>query len=228
MVVTLVVTGAYASDNPFDLKENFSKLDNDEAIMLQSLKKVTYHNAFNKKTTNHAKNSEKSKTKMSPKNVVEKSLPPKVKVINKPITESRLDAIREKAMAEARQEAAKKEKLKQEKLTHADKVHEVSVHVNRASDKLDKEAKIKEALEREAALQKKAHEEMLAKKNKKRSVNKTKQIEIVKKSAVKHIEVKKVITSIEDINITLEKNKAKIAADKAYAEAVKEMEEGDE
>ena len=285
--VALLVVGAHASDNPFELKENFSKLDQDQSVLLDELKKL----AELKELAEEAALDEEPIDKIV-QSIQEEAVAPLEKenenkviesldeVIEEPDTsaEHRLNAMREKALAASKKafeakvsnmevpkpEVEDGENGAEEKQILLDVVKEKEVELQKAkpeesqalnakeeaekreveayekqrAEKLAQAKSEAEALEAEALAQKEARAKRLAKKEtQKKQAEADAAAEKIAKEKAKtekeHLQVTKTykedakaINSV-DINVTREKEEAKISADKAYEDAVKEMSQED-
>lgn len=264
--VAVLLVSAHASDNPFDLKENFGKLDQDQAMLLGDLKKIA-----------EAQELAKEQALEDDVEVVEKKvevIPIVENNVNKEttiISDARLDAMRQKALEASKQEALKKgvkEELpkevvegkearekaalivaakqkevelkkakenQQEARKEAER-REVEAYEKQRAEKLAKEKAAAQAaaLEREALAQQeaKAKQKAAATAKVQKQANPPKLAK--EKAPAKKVEVVQVSkventtkTIVNDINVTREKLEAKMTADKAYEEAVKEMSQED-
>ena len=286
--VAVLLVSAHASDNPFELKENFGRLDQDQALLLGDLKKIAdAQELAEEQALDEGVEEEVVAVEPTVENAVVESLAPvateapkaenKVKEELAPSSVERLNAMRQKALeaskkdfttdvsteaipkkeaADAKKEAAEKEasekvallkavkqkeaelkKAKEEELKQlsakkeAEK-REVEAYEKQRAEKLakQKEVDVAAALEKEAVAQKEAKarkktQEVAKKKQRQDDAMATK---LAKEKVVKVSKVDTdTKTSVNDINVTREKIEATIAADKAYAEAVKEMSQED-
>ena len=172
ITTALFFVGAHASDNPFDLKENFGKLDKDQSSLLQELQKVD---------------------KQIVKTVVKKKIIQPKEAVKVAVVKSTIE-----------KEAEKREVVAYEK---------------QRAMKLQKEAEEALILEKiEVAKKELAQIEL----------EKTK---VLKKVSIAKVKKVAVIQTIEKNELAIdrerEKAEAKEAADKAYAEAVREMSQED-
>ncbi len=202
--VTVVCMGAYASDNPFDLGTNLKKIDQEESALLSKLKQMSQKQ---KEEATAAKQHPETKevTTATTAKVPEKNTPPQIseeESIQKIKDEqAEIDAAREK-QAKAEQERLKKaeeERLLEEK-------REVAAYEARRAAKKKQEA--------EARL--KAEKADMKKQNTKPA-----------KEAVSGTQAKKEEIVYPDINISREEIEAVKAADRAYLEAIKEVDRGE-
>jgi len=282
--IALLVVSAHASDNPFELKENFGKLDNDQAGMLDDLKKlgelkelaeaaaldepIIKESVQNEvlsveKKVNESQVSEtldakieedsnpsedtlnvmraqaleKSKKEFLAKATVIEDQKKEIPKLNKEV-EDNVESVKKKEAIQREVQAYERERLK--KLSEKNEEAESA-----ALEKLalaQKEARAKRLAKR--AAQKKLEEsdakaenlvqELLKEDKKKIKKPKTKKPTIEKmktdKTNIKRVGASKkedMKTKFDDINVTREKLEAKLAADKAYEEAVKEMSQED-
>jgi len=246
--VAVLFVATHASDNPFDLKENFGKLDKEQEVLLSELKRLAEEKeAIQTKEVVNSKPLEKNNTKIMDKTIEDIGN----KVQDKKIL---LDTVSQKEIA-LQQERA--EKLRQIESQKEAERREVEAYEKQRVENLAKQAEI-EALKKESMLQKeqkiqlkqstdinvarekkaadKAYEEAIKKMNEddesytKKEIQKQTIKENVskKREAVLSVRPRKSASSnVVDINITQEKEEARILADQAYEEAVKEMSEED-
>ena len=172
ITTALFFVGAHASDNPFDLKENFGKLDKDQSSLLQELQKVD---------------------KQIVKTVVKKKIIQPKEAVKVAVVKSTIEKEAEK--------------------------REVAAYEKQRAMKLQKEAEEALILEKiEVAKKELAQIEL----------EKTK---VLKKVSIAKVKKVAVIQTIEKNELAIdrerEKAEAKEAADKAYAEAVREMSQED-
>jgi colicin import membrane protein len=286
--VALLVVGAHASDNPFELKENFGKLDQDQAVLLDDLKRL----AELKELAEEAALDEDPIAEIE-QDVQEEAVVPLEKenenlviqsldeVVDAPdaSSEDRLNTMRENALnaskkafeskdssieeptkelqdtqkeaeekqilldaVQQKEEELKKAKAEEAQASNAKEEaerREVAAYEKQRAEKLAKEKAEAEALEKEALAQKEARAKRLAKKEAQKNQAKA-DAAAEQKAKVKvekeQIRVAKVTktdkedtqtTNRVDINVTREKIEAKISADKAYEDAVREMSQED-
>ena len=249
-VGVLLCVSAYASNNPFELQENFGQLEHEQEGLFTDLKKISdTGDSLNEETT----------TK-------EKEVPSLDKVsVEKNVADERLNEMRQKALEASKKEAEKKQQVvvpevvkKEETAGGVSKdlvAQEVATYEKKREIKLDEAA----ALEKLAKEQKEAKEKKLAEEKQKEEAQKlmkeqkeakarrlaaeqkVKQETMAKEAAKKKVQKVKMTNSlpkatktkasqgvkISDIDIEKEKREAKEAADRAYEEAVKEMSEED-
>ena len=273
--VAVLFVSAHASDNPFELKENFGRLDQDQKMLLGDLKKIAEAQELAEEQALDEGVEEEDKEivpeAIVPEVVVESAAEEKVVEIPKVeqkvnkvteiTTETKLDTMRQKALELSKQDFTTKQEVSSAKKIAAEKEarekialleavkqkeaelkqltakkeaekREVEAYEKQRAEKLSqqKEAQVAAALEKEAVAQKEAKATKKA-----QEVAKKKQIQqeaIVTKSVKeKVVEVPKVETaskaSVNDNNVTRERIEAKITADKAYEDAVKEMSQED-
>jgi len=273
--IMVLLMSANASENPFELKENFGKLDNDEASILGQLKKVAERQELAEDATLDDALEDEEEV-ISPSKEVDKVSTDVNEKKTETVENTSVDSIRQKAMEAAKKEHLEKEillkkveekeaelksaKAEEAKLAQAQEEaekREVEAYEKKRVAKLAEEAKISAALEKVALAQK--EEKLKAKKLKKEkallvqkekekekeataNLAKKKLLEVSKteeKAKQEKVKIEKVakkeekikvknivphpITSVDDINVTREANEAKLAADKLYEEAVKEM-----
>ncbi|RRS32167.1 MAG: hypothetical protein P794_01965 [Epsilonproteobacteria bacterium (ex Lamellibrachia satsuma)] len=207
--IVLVFVGANASDNPFDLNKNLKKIDKDQNILLSELKAIAV--AKEKREEAEAEEEDELTEVNSSTNVSEK----KETVVPKITEEERLQKIKEE-QAQIEAQRAQKEKEEQEKVKKAEAQ-------KAQAEKARLEAEKREVAKYEAQrAEKKKHEaEDLAQAEEEKA-----KLE-VEKEEVKHqnISEKKETaqSTITDINIAQEETEAAKEADKAYKEAVSEV-----
>ena len=117
--IAVLLVSAYASDNPFDLKENFGKLDKEQEVLLSELKRLAElkelaeEEAAAQESTVDEADEKKEATTPTPvieesENKIAESLDA---VIEEPVTsDNRLNTIRQNAL-----DASKTEKEEQER-----------------------------------------------------------------------------------------------------------------
>jgi len=225
--VALLFIGAYASDNPFALEENFGKLEKEQEVLLDKLRKIAEAKelAEEQEIEDDPIIEETPIVEETPK-VVDVSTVEVKEALPKIDAEEKLEVMRQNAL-----EASKKEAEERELLLAAAKAKEVEILKIKEEDQKRIEIAKKEAEAREVEAYEKARADRLAKEEaEKESVKK----EAMKKEAAekKIIENKEIAivenkedesTSIDDINITKERLEEKLKADEEFAEAVQEM-----
>ena len=268
--MALLVVSATSSENPFDLKENFGQLEQDQELLLVELKKI----ADLKELAEEKKLAEEEAREVV-NSVVETELPredlptseieniitsPDAKVDNlskqaegeskqavmpKEVvvpSEENLNTMRQKALDANRTEAIKKETLDKEALEkealeqaiksreselkkakeEAEK-REVEAYEKKRAERLARKAAEAAALEKEVLVQKEAKEIASSKVSTAPTVKKQTAV-AVKKAKIDMEQSTDEEKSIDNnIDVAREKEDAKIAADKAYEEAVKGM-----
>lgn len=251
-MVLLLVNGQ-ASDNPFDLKENFGKLERDQERLLSGLKEIGARQELAQTLELNAKASKEVEAKEEIIELPRQELP--VIEIGNIVTSSEEESQKEEARKtlEAKKEAEKREveayeKKRAKRLAKKEaeaKILEEEALVEKKA-LAEKEALAekkalagKEALDKKEALAKKEAEEKVLASQKAEALKKQKlekeaeiQEEKIKKIKTRQASQDKVIAdtntvSPRDVNVTRDKEEAKIVADKAYEEAVREMSQED-
>ena len=258
--IAVLLVSAHASDNPFDLKENFGKLDKEQEVLLSELKRLA---ELKELAEEEAVAQEPAVDKANENKKVIVPIPVLEESENK-IAES-LDTVIEKPVASGDAQVAEVEKEAQEKQAllaavkqkeaelqqiRAEELRkieakkdaerrEVEAYEKQRAEKLArKEAEEKEALEKEALAQnvEKAKQSVQEEVKKKQEIEKVTIEKSQKQEAQKQMPKKEEVTkakqseedkktSIVDINVTREKQEAKVVADQAYEDAIKEMSE---
>jgi len=262
--MALLVVSATASENPFDLKENFGQLEQDQELLLVELKKI----ADLKELAEEKKLAEEEAREVV-NSVVETELPredlptseieniitsPDAKVDNlskqaegeskqavmpKEVvvpSEENLNTMRQKALDASRTEAIKKETLdkealEKEALEQAIKSRESELKkAKEEAEKREVEAYEKKRAERlarkaaeAAALEKEAKEIASSKVSTAPTVKKQTAVAVKKAKIDMEQSTDEEKSTVNDVDVAREKEDAKIAADKAYEEAVKGM-----
>jgi len=226
ITTALFFVAAHASDNPFDIKENFGKLDKDQTNLLQELQKVD---------------------KKIVKTVVKKKIIQPKKAVKVPVvtTSIRGEAEKREVAAYEKQRTMKLQKEAEEALALEKKqlaeieLEKTKVHKKVSVVKVEKAVALQTIEKNELALNRE-HEKAEAKKAADKAyqdaVNEMRQDKRIKEKTVQKVFIPKaeeieVIQTIEknELAIDREREKAaeKEAADKAYAEAVREMSQED-
>ena len=216
IAVIFLFTGAQASENPFDLGENLKKIDQDQDILLLELKKMSQKkeeqeekvmNAQEGLEENHSGNN----TAINVENVSSNNEVVQKNEMNLTVEEERLKKVKEEQekieQARAEHEALKKAEVQVEQERLAEEKQEVEKY---EAQRLEK----KKAEEKAAALlAKQEKEEKLVAKPMQEKVT---------------AEVKEdVLPATRDINLTREEIDAVKEAEKAYLEAIKEVNQED-
>jgi hypothetical protein len=203
--IALFFMYAQASDNPFDLQENFGKLDKEEEVLLSKLRKLSEEKEL------------KSETIEDDIITTPEERMPEVKKMS---SEQRLENMRQNALEDSKREAeersvlleaAKMKELEIQKIK--DEQKRIEVAKNEAKEKAIKAAKIEEAHAVEAYEKERAKRAISEKKS---ALTKEKKIKIVTNEEDQS-------TSVDDINRTKEKLEEQLKADREYKKAVAEM-----
>jgi len=249
--VAVLLVSVHASDNPFDLKENFGKLDQDQEMLLGDFKKIAEEEFVTEQVLK-----DRGTEKVAAKKVEAVSeVISKASEEDSSISVARLDMMRQKALEASKQQAIgkalkeeapkqKEDQLKQLEAKKEAERREVEAYEKQRAEKFAKQKATEQAaaLEREALAQKEAKEkaQAAAKTAQEANAAKVAQEKVAQKEAeskkasakqvavaqtTNEVKAKEVVTN--DINVTREKIEAKLAADKAYEEAVKEMSQED-
>jgi hypothetical protein len=286
--IAVLLVSAHASDNPFDLKENFGKLDKEQKVLLSELKRLAELKELAEEEAAQEPTVDETNEKKEvviPTPILEESENKIVKSLDavieeEPVTsENRLNAMRQNALDTSKKSLetqvvtsdktkvseAEKEAQEKQALLAAVKQKEAELQQIRAEELRKVEAK-KDAERREVEAYEKQRAEKLARKKAEEAAalekealaqNAAKSKQVVQEEVKKKQELEKVAivksqkheaqketlkkeefteakqrkedkkTSIVDINVTREKQEAKVSADQAYEDAVKEMSEED-
>lgn len=275
--MALLVVSTTASENPFDLKENFEQLEQDQEVLLSELKKI----AELKELAEEQELAEEEARELA-SGVAETELPREdlptveiddivtssdtqsidipnqveeenIQVISPQDTvvpsEEKLNVMRQKSLEASRTEALQKavqskeaelKKAKQEASQVAEakkeaEMREVEAYEKKRAERLARKVAEAAALEKEALVQKeaKALAAETAKQAAKVKETAFKQVSKAPTAKKQTVAVKNKIdmgksedqtkSTVKVIDVKREKEDAKIAADKAYEEAVKEM-----
>jgi len=275
--MALLVVSTTASENPFDLKENFEQLEQDQEVLLSELKKI----AELKELAEEQELAEEEARELA-SGVAETELPREdlptveiddivtssdtqsidipnqveeenIQVISPQDTvvpsEEKLNVMRQKSLEASRTEALQKavqskeaelKKAKQEALQVAEakkeaEMREVEAYEKKRAERLARKAAEAAAPEKEALVQKEAKDLAAETAKQAAKVKETafKQVSKVPTAKKQTVAVKNKIdmgksedqtkSTVKVIDVKREKEDAKIAADKAYEEAVKEM-----
>lgn len=275
--MALLVVSTTASENPFDLKENFGQLEQDQEVLLSELKKI----AELKELAEEQELAEEEARELA-SGVIETELPREdlptveiddivtssdtqsidipnqveeenIQVISPQDTvvpsEEKLNVMRQKSLEASRTEALQKavqskeaelKKAKQEALQVAEakkeaEMREVEAYEKKRAERLARKVAEAAAPEKEALVQKEAKDLAAETAKQAAKVKETafKQVSKVPTAKKQTVAVKNKIdmgksedqtkSTVKVIDVKREKEDAKIAADKAYEEAVKEM-----
>ncbi|SFV63689.1 TolA protein [hydrothermal vent metagenome] len=226
--IVMALVSAHASDNPFDLKENFGKLDKEETSVIAQLKRARHKKVVPvvQKTVIPAKTEEVKKEVVQ---TVEKTQP------QNPETSREEEAAKVAAYEKQRAKKLAKQKKAEAKEKEAAKKAAEEKAQKEAAQKAAEEKAQKEAAQKaaEEKAQKEAAQKAAEEKAQKEAAQKV--AEKKAKKVKKVVEVKKVspqpkrraVTSVDDIDLSREAAEAKAAADRAYEEAVREMSQED-
>lgn len=275
--MALLVVSTTASENPFDLKENFGQLEQDQEVLLSELKKI----AELKELAEEQELAEEEARELA-SGVAETELPREdlptveiddivtssdtqsidipnqveeenIQVISPQDTvvpsEEKLNVMRQKSLEASRTEALQKavqskeaelKKAKQEALQVAEakkeaEMREVEAYEKKRAERLARKVAEAAAPEKEALVQKEAKDLAAETAKQAAKVKETafKQVSKAPTAKKQTVAVKNKIdmgksedqtkSTVKVIDVKREKEDAKIAADKAYEEAVKEM-----
>lgn len=275
--MALLVVSTTASENPFDLKENFEQLEQDQEVLLSELKKI----AELKELAEEQELAEEEARELA-SGVAETELPREdlptveiddivtssdtqsidipnqveeenIQVISPQDTvvpsEEKLNVMRQKSLEASRTEALQKavqskeaelKKAKQEALQVAEakkeaEMREVEAYEKKRAERLARKVAEAAAPEKEALVQKEAKDLAAETAKQAAKVKETafKQVSKAPTAKKQTVAVKNKIdmgksedqtkSTVKVIDVKREKEDAKIAADKAYEEAVKEM-----
>jgi len=262
--MAILVVSATASENPFDLKENFGQLEQDQEMLLSELRKISdlkeLADEKAEKLDNDVADIELPREDLptgeiddivSSSDAVPNDTPQQVEAENKQAvspqesvisSEEKLNEMRQKALDASKEKALKEEALRQEALQKEAEKREVEAYEKKRAERLARKAAEAAVVEKEALAQKKLEEKALAEEaakqvaKEKASVSRKlakeseqkKQAMVTKKAKIdtekKKTEEK---SDIKVVDVKREKEEAKIAADRAYEEAVKEMSQED-
>jgi len=224
LIALLTSLSIQAEDNPFALKENLQKIDKDQDVLLSALKEMS-------------DNQEAKEEALGAQEANEN-------VVTAPNTEE-VSQVEEVSTAEDMPEATAKGLMAKEVQNPTEQKQEISKHevdaktAEMVQQKKEEQAAIEAQKEQELAVKKEAQiqqEKALAQKEKERL-----EVEAYekKRAAKKELEAKETVISsnakmnspadeaIADINIAREQMLSKKEADKAYLEAVAEMDKED-
>lgn len=275
--MALLVVSTTASENPFDLKENFGQLEQDQEVLLSELKKI----AELKELAEEQELAEEEARELA-SGVAETELPREdlpaveiddivtssdtqsidipnqveeenIQVISPQDTvvpsEEKLNVMRQKSLEASRTEALQKavqskeaelKKAKQEASQVAEakkeaEMREVEAYEKKRAERLARKVAEAAAPEKEALVQKEAKDLAAETAKQAAKVKETafKQVSKAPTAKKQTVAVKNKIdmgksedqtkSTVKVIDVKREKEDAKIAADKAYEEAVKEM-----
>ena len=232
LIALLTSLSIQAEDNPFALKENLQKIDKDQDVLLSALKEMSDNQEAKEEVLDAQEANENVVTDPNTKEVSQIEEVSTEEDMSAVSTKS-VDIVREKLMA---QEAQKAVEQKQEVIKNdVDAKTEAKVQQKKEEERRQKikeeQAKIEAQREQELAAKKEAQiqqEKARAQKEKERL-----EVEAYekKRAAKKELEAKETNSpadeAIADINITREQILSKKEADKAYLEAVAEMDKED-
>jgi len=279
--IVVLLVSAHASDNPFDLKENFGKLDKEQEVLLSELKRLAElkEAAEEDAAVQEAMVDEKKEVVIATpvikesENKITESLDTVIEEVSN-ASSSQLNTMRQNTLAESdeseesfnakisnsenikvtelgkeaqekeallaavKQKEAELQQLRAEELRQIEakkdaERREVEAYEKQRAEKLARQkaeeasALEKEALTQNAIISKQLVQEEVKKEDLKKVIVEKSQKLMPKKEEITEAkqreEDKK--TSIVDINVTREKIEEKVAADKAYEDAIKEMNE---
>jgi len=225
----------HAEENPFELNDNFQKIDRDQELLLSTFKEIAEKKETRAETINIpapsvSVNEENTKdlsrlpsednmtipTKEEEDTAKKKKAEKEEKLLLKQAEEEKIKKVREEELkvekakaVQAKVEYERIEKVKQEQL----KIEEARAAQAKAKEE---KAKLEEMAKKEA--EKKELEMQEAKK-----LIKIKEEETLAQEKVEDERVREVKNAIVDINLTEEELMATQEADRVYLEAVKEM-----
>jgi len=236
LVVLLASLSVQAENNPFALKENLQKIDKDQDVLLSALKEIS----DNQEAKEEALDAQEANENVVPApNTAEVSQVEEVSTEkDMPVVSTKsVDIEKERLMAQEAQKPVeqKQEVVKNDVDAKAEEMAQQKKEEAKHQKIKEEQAKIEAQREQELAAKKEAQiqqEKALAQKEQERL-----EVEAYEKqrAAKKELEVKEAIipsqtetnTSsnevVADINITREQMLSKKEADKAYLEAVAEM-----
>jgi len=259
--IVVLLVSAHASDNPFDLKENFGKLDKEQEVLLSELKRLAeLKEAAEEEVVQEPTIDEVNENKeiVAPTPVIEEGenevaksldtvIAEPVTVVNEQVTEVEKEAQEKQVLlAAVKEKEAELQQLRAEELRQVEAKKDVERREVEAYEKQRAEKLAQQEVEETAALEKEAlaqnvvetkqsvqeevkEKQELEKVTIEKSPKEEVQQELPKKeeaTEVKQSEQDKK-TGIVDINLTRENEEAKVTADQAYEDAVKEMNKED-
>jgi len=216
IAVVFLFTGVQASENPFDLGENLKKIDQDQDILLLELKKMSQKKEEQEeKVMNAQEGSEENRlednTMHNEENVSSDNEVVQKSETNLTVEEERLKKVKEE------QEKIEQARVEHEALKEAQE-QKIKEEAQAEEERLAEEKREVEKYEAQRLEKKKAEEKAAA-----LLVKQVKEEKLV----VKPIQEKVTETVKEDINLTREKVDAVEEAEKAYLEAIKEVNQED-
>jgi hypothetical protein len=216
IAVVFLFTGVQASENPFDLGENLKKIDQDQDILLLELKKMSQKKEEQEeKVMNAQEGSEENRlednTMHNEENVSSDNEVVQKSETNLTVEEERLKKVKEE------QEKIEQARVEHEALKKAQE-QKIKEEAQAEEERLAEEKREVEKYEAQRLEKKKAEEKAAA-----LLVKQVKEEKLV----VKPIQEKVTETVKEDINLTREKVDAVEEAEKAYLEAIKEVNQED-
>ena len=241
--IAVLVVSASASDNPFDLKENFGKIDQDQETLLSDLRKMAeakelldeedVNNIPSKVIPSHAEDVIPAPTPK--KELVSETISVEEELPVENVSEARLNEMREKAMEAAREAkvATEKKNIAVEEVVVKEKTKEPSIEDIHAKEaeiaqlKAAQEEQLRiqhEAEAREVAAYEKKRAEKLAKKREEEKrlalEEKQKQEEAAKKEALAKKEEARLKVAREAAAKKLKKSSPKKVITKATSSVV--------
>jgi len=232
LIALLTSLSIQAEDNPFALKENLQKIDKDQDVLLSALKEMSDNQEAKEEVLDAQEANENVVTDPNTKEVSQIEEVSTEEDMSAVSTKS-VDIVREKLMAQEAQKAVeqKQEVIKNDVDAKTEAIVQQKKEEERRQKIKEEQAKIEAQREQELAAKKEAQiqqEKARAQKEKERL-----EVEAYekKRAAKKELEAKEMNIptdeAIADINITREQMLSKKEADKAYLEAVAEMDKED-
>lgn len=283
--IAVLFVSAHASENPFDLKENFGKLDQDQEVLLSDLKKLSeLKELAEEKAMEEESLAEEALAEAKEEVATPTSVQQMVESLTEVVEEETVPSIGTEAQAvEAKEEIPMTTSVQKmvESLTEVSEEETIESQTIPADNTLDvqknkevdakkeneallevvkkKEAELAEAKKEELRLlemkqeeerleveayeklrvERAAEKKILEAAEKNRAMEVKAAAKVAKEKEAAKVEAEKINmtlskvspeetqSSVHDINVTREKIDAKIASDKAYEEAVKEMSQED-
>ncbi len=220
--IVLLGLSAVASENPFDLKANFGQLEQDEASLLSELRKISElkKSVREKAVTIQEVEAEKETIEIVVKEVSSV-------MIDDIVTSSDEEELKKVAFENAKKDKEAKIQKAQEEAQRLESTkkeaekREVEAYEKKRAQRLARKASAAALLEKDSLAEKEAKAKALTQEEKTRKAKKSQ--EVLEKEVLEKEEVRELKISVNDIDVEKGREEAKVAADKAYEEAVKEM-----
>jgi hypothetical protein len=241
MVVLIAAMGANASDNPFELNQNFQEIDKDQNLLLKELKRASAALEAEQEAQEDAEidaeEEEARTTEQKPSSTVTPTAPKVEKVVHTPSEKQTVVAkerISEEAQIKPLNKAAPVEVVQVEKI----KAEQAKIDAardaqkkQRAQEEAKRQAAAEKAKKEKAALAKLKTERAAAKKAELQRLKAEKaRLEAEKAKAAKAAKVKtadnKTPESL-DVNITKEQEEAARRAEEELRKAIQEVDQED-